>query len=74
MSKIKIGKYTIPQIRKAVVAACGLVGLLSTSFLAEFTGIIPDSWGGPITWFIGAATAVGVFLTKNAPVIDAIGE
>lgn len=67
---LKIRGYTIPQIRKAIVAMCGLIGLLTTSFLEEFTGLIPDSWGGPLTWFIGVVTTVGVFLTKNAPIID----
>ena len=71
---MKIGKYTIPEVRKFVVAGAGLVGLLLTSFLEEFVGIIPDAWAGPITWVIGAVTAVGVFLTKNAPVIDAAAD
>ena len=70
----KVFGYTIPQARKAIVAASGLVGLLATSFLEEFAGLIPESWGGPITWVIGFATTVGVFLTKNAPIIDALDE
>lgn len=68
---MKLGKYTVSQVRKFVVAISGTVALLLTSFLEEFVGIIPDTWAGPITWLIGAMTALGVFLTKNAPIIDA---
>lgn len=71
---MKIGKYTIPQIRKAIVAATGLVALLATSFLEEFVGIIPDSWTGPISWVIGLVTTVGVFLFKNAEIIDTAAD
>ena len=71
---MKIGKYTIPEVRKAIVAACGVVALLATSFLEEFTGLIPDSWSGPVTWVIGAVTALGVFLTKNAVLIDTAAD
>ena len=71
---MKIGKYSIPEIRKFIVAGAGLAGLLLTSFLEEFVGVIPESWSGPVTWLIGAVTAVGVFLTKNAPVIDAAAD
>lgn len=71
---MKIGKYTIPQLRKAIVAACGLIALLATSFLEEFVGVIPPEWDKPITWFIGAATTLGVFLTKNADLIDTAGQ
>lgn len=68
---MKLGKYSISQIRKTIVGVVGVVALLANSFLEEFTGLIPAEWSGPITWFIGAATALGVFLTKNAPLIDA---
>lgn len=71
---MKLGRYTIPEVRKFLVAATGLIGLLLTSFLEEFVGVIPETWAGPITWLIGALTAVGVFLTKNAPVIDAAAD
>ena len=68
---MKLGRYTVPEVRKFLVAAFGSIALLATSFLEEFVGVIPADWGGPITWVISAATAAGVFLTKNAPVIDA---
>lgn len=71
---MKIGKYTVPEIRKFLVAATGLIALLASSFLEEFTGVIPEDWSGPVTWLIGAATALGVFLTKNAGLIDAAGD
>lgn len=71
---MKIGKYTIPEVRKFLIAAAGLLALLGSSFLEEFTGLIPPDWSGPVTWFIGAATAVGVFLTKNADIIDSVGD
>ena len=71
---MKVGKYTIPEIRKFLVALAGAVGILLTSFLEEFTGIIPASWTAPITVVIGAVAAIAVFLTKNATVIDSISE
>lgn len=71
---MKIGKYTVSQIRKTVVAGVGLVAVLATSFIEEFTGLIPDDWAKPVTWVISTLTAVGVFLTKNAPLIDAADE
>jgi len=54
---MKLGKYSIPEIRKFIVAAAGLAGLLLTSFLEEFVGVIPESWSGPVTWLIGAAVS-----------------
>lgn len=70
LGDVKVGKYTVRQIRKFIVAASGLIGLLLTSFLEDFVGVIPADWGGPITWAIGALAAVGVFLTRNAELID----
>lgn len=71
---MKLGKYTVSEVRKFLVAFSGLAALLLTSFLEEFVGIIPETWVSPINWVIGAVTAAGVFLTKNAPIIDAAGE
>lgn len=67
---MRLCRYTIPEIRKFLVAAAGAVALLATSFLEEFSGLIPADWEKPITWVIGFATALGVFLTKNAARID----
>ena len=67
---MKLGKYTPSQIRKFLVAISGTLALLLTSFLEEFVGIIPETWANPINWVIGALTAVGVFLTRNADLID----
>lgn len=70
LGDVKVGKYTVRQIRKFLIAASGALGLLLTSFLEDFVGIIPEDWANPINWVIGALTAVGVFLIRNADLID----
>lgn len=71
---MKIGRYTIPEVRKFLVAASGILVILLNSALAEFADYLPEPVPGVITTIVGIATAVGVFLTKNAPLIDAAGE
>lgn len=68
---MKIGKYSISQIRKTIVAGTAVVGALATSAVETFTTWIPQGWAGPIASGIAFIGAVGVFLTKNAPLIDA---
>lgn len=68
---MKIGKYTVSQVRKTVVAAVATAGTLATSAVETFTTWLPHGWAGPIASGIALLGAVGVYLTKNAPVIDA---
>lgn len=70
---IRIGKrtYKPSQIRKAIVAGIGAGVLLANDFVATFTSVIPAQVSAGITAVAGVATLVGVFLTKNAPLIDA---
>jgi hypothetical protein len=67
-------KYTIPQVRKTVVAFLGAFVLIVTAVSSQFATVLPASWAGGITIAVAAATALGVFLTKNAPVIDALDD
>lgn len=67
-------KYSIPQLRKTVVALLGAAVLIVTAISSQFATVLPASWAAWITIGVSAATALGVFLTKNAPVIDALGE
>ncbi|MHC9292051.1 hypothetical protein ACRCUN_06260 [Mycobacterium sp. LTG2003] len=71
---MKIGKYTVSQVRKGIVAATAAVGTLATSAVETFTTWIPQGWAGPIASGIAFVGAVGVYLTKNAPLIDAADE
>jgi hypothetical protein len=71
---MKLGKYSIPEVRKFLVAASGILVILLNSALDEFAAYLPDPVPGVITTVVGIATAVGVFLTKNAPVIDAAAD
>lgn len=71
---MKLGKYTIPQVRKFLVAFTGVAVLLLNSALEEFTAYLPDPTPHVITYVVGLLTALGVFLTKNAPIIDATSE
>lgn len=71
---MKIGKYTPSQIRKFAVAGVAAVGTLATSAVETFTTWIPAGWTGPIASGIALVGAIGVFLTKNAPLIDAADE
>lgn len=68
---MKIGKYTVSQIRKAVVAGAAAFGALATSAVEIFTDWIPEGAAGPIASGIAFVGAIGVFLTRNAPLIDA---
>ena len=71
---MKIGKYTPSQIRKFAVAGVAAIGTLATSAVETFTTWIPAGWTGPIASGIALVGAIGVFLTKNAPLIDAVDE
>lgn len=65
------GKYTVAQVRKAVIAVAGVAVLLLNSAATEFADFIPAGMSVALTAAIGFLTALGVFLAKNAPLIDA---
>ncbi len=69
-----IGKYTPSQVRKAIVAGSAALGALAASAVETFTDWIPEGAAGPIASGIAFIGAVGVFFTKNAPLIDAADE
>ncbi|OCB59685.1 hypothetical protein A5722_04735 [Mycobacterium vulneris] len=70
---IKIGRrsYRPSEIRKLGVAAAAAVGSLATSALDTFAPWFPAGWAAPIASGIAFVGAIGVFLVKNAPLIDA---
>lgn len=71
---MRIGKYKPSQIRKFAVAGTAAIGTLATSAADTFTTWIPQGWAGPIASGIAFVGAIGVFFTKNAPLIDAADE
>lgn len=68
---MKLGKYTVSQVRKAIVAGATAAGTLATSAVDTFTTWIPTGWASPLASGITFVGAVAVYLTKNAPLIDA---
>lgn len=66
-----IGKYKPSQIRKAIVAGCTAVATLGASAAAVFTDYLPKPAALAVAGVVGFAGALGVFLTKNAELIDA---
>ena len=71
---MKIGKYTPSQIRKGIIAGSGAVVVLATSAVDTFTDVLPPQVSAAITGVASIATALGVYLTRNAPIIDAADE
>lgn len=69
-----IGKYKPSQIRKAIVAGCGAVGILGTQAVAAFTPWLSADVAAAATSVIGIVTTLGVFVAKNAPLIDSTDE
>lgn len=71
---MKIGGYSISQVRKAVVAGVGALVMLIVTIPQIFGEWLPE---GAVYWInvvVGVLTAIGVFLTRNAPVIDKLDE
>jgi hypothetical protein len=62
--------YTPSQVRKTIVATIGIVVILANSALTEFAAYLPEGASVAVTAAVGFVTAVSVFLTKNAPLID----
>lgn len=68
---MKLGKYTPSQVRKAIEGGIGIAIILLNSALTEFADYLPGGVSFGITTTVGVITAARVFLTKNAPLIDA---
>jgi hypothetical protein len=64
---------SISEYRKAVVAGIGTGLVLVNSALTEFANWIPAEASVVVTGVLGFATAVSVYLTKNAETIDGLG-
>ena len=60
----------VSHYAKFVVALLGFVVILVTSFVASFGSELP---AGTVAWInsaVALVTAVGVFITKNTPVVE----
>lgn len=66
--------YKPSQIRKFVVAVLGAVVLILTQVLTAGADVIPASWGAWISTVVAVATAAGVYLARNATMIDSLDE
>lgn len=63
---MKLGNYTLPQIKKVIVNILSFVLTLVAALLAG--GLIPVEYLPWIVVFIGVCSAYGVFKVQNAPV------
>lgn len=64
----------VSEYRKAVVAAIGVGLTLVSSALDTFGLYLSPEVTNVVTGVVAVATAVGVFLTKNAETIDTLGR
>lgn len=71
---MRLGKYKPSQIRKAIVAACGAVGILGTQAVSTFTQWLSVESAATATSIIGLITTLGVYLVRNAPLIDSADD
>lgn len=71
---MKLFGYKPSQIRKFVVAVLGAVVLILTQILTTGADVIPASWGAWISTVVAVATAAGVYLARNASMIDSLDE
>lgn len=67
---IRIKGYTIPQLRKGIIAWIGFIVLLAGALLSQFGAFFPTQVTQWIVTGIAFLVAVGVVLTKNANAID----
>ena len=67
-----IASYKPSEIRKFIVGVVGALTILVVEVLDQFAEFIPANVAGWLTVGVGFATAVGVYLTKNAAVIDSL--
>lgn len=71
---MKIAGYTIPQLRKSIVAFIGLAVLLVNQILVTFAEFIPKEAGAIVATAVSVATLVSVFLIKNGDTIDDLSD
>ena len=69
-----IASYKPSEIRKFIVGIVGAFTILFVELLDQFAEFIPADVAGWISTVVAFATAVGVYLTKNAAVIDSLDE
>lgn len=74
MADMKIGSYTIPQIRKAVVAIIGALIVVILAVVEVSSDALSADATAWITSVVAILTAISVFLVKNATIIDAVSE
>ena len=67
-----IASYKPSEIRKFIVGIVGAFIVLAVSLTGEFASFLPAEAATWISTGVAFATAVGVFLTKNAAVIDSL--
>ena len=69
-----IASYKPSEIRKFIVGIVGAFTVLAVSLTGEFASFLPAEAANWISTVVAFATAVGVYLTKNAAVIDSLDE
>ena len=69
---MKLFGYKPSEIRKFIVGVTGALVVLAVSLTGEFAAFLPAEAASWIGTGVAFATAVGVFLTKNAAVIDGL--
>jgi len=69
-----IASYKPSEIRKFVVGVVGALTILAVSLTGEFASFLPAEAASWISTVVAFATAVGVYLTKNAAVIDGLDD
>ncbi|MDT0223458.1 hypothetical protein [Gordonia sp. AC31] len=69
-----IASYRPSEIRKFIVGLVGAFTVLAVSLTGEFAAFLPAEAATWISTGVAFATAVGVFLTKNAAVIDSLDD
>lgn len=69
---MKLFGYKPSEIRKFLVGVTGALVVLAVSLMGEFAAFLPAEAASWIGTGVAFATAVGVFLTKNAAVIDGL--
>lgn len=57
--------YSIPQIRKALVAAAGILTTLLTA------NLLPDGWAHWVSTIAAVLTVLGTYVVPNTPEVPA---
>jgi hypothetical protein len=68
LSNIHIGKYTVPEIWKAIVAFATAVAAQEGTIvaIAQSTGAVPATWVHGLVVGFGAVSGVLTFIKENA--------